>query len=557
MLIHVGICLQTALVKNVTHDEIWHLPVGLRNLRDGDPGVERLNPPLTRMWAAIPLWLGGARLDAEVAGMACGKEFVAANPDTFSAWYRRGRLFNILFSLVAGTLLFALGERLFGTRCALLALLLYSTCPNIIAYASIVTPDIGLMCGFVATFWALWRWMDRRTWLRAAALGLILGLTQATKFTAILLYPLLLGILLLQFRWRDSSRPADEGAPFFDRGDGRQICLQLLVIAAVSLATLAAAYRFQGLGRPLGSFAFLSPEMQTVQELFAFAPGLPVPLPENYLLGLDEQRSIMKSPHPVYLDGQWSVSGFRSYYLKTLLYKLPHALQLLFVVALLATALGRCGPRRMRDTLSLLLPAAALLGVASFESMQLGMRYVLPALPLLMIVAGRCAAIWEGASARARRVALAAGLALCGFSLRHHPNHLAYFNELAGGPVGGRHHLLDSNLDWGQDLILVQQYIESRGLRSMGLAYFGTLHPQALGIDFTLPPSWGPQPGIYAVSVNYVMGRPHVVTRPDGTSRSVDFQEWGYFREMTPVTTLGGSIDIYEVPPAGAGSGRD
>ncbi len=94
--------------------------------------------------------------------------------------------------------------------------------------------------------------------------------------------------------------------------------------------------------------------------------------------------------------------------------------------------------------------------------------------------------------------------------LLSHPFELAAFNLLAGGPDGGRYHLVDSNLDWGQDLGTLAKWMQQEQVDSIGLAYFGTVDPAAVGIHFREPPST-PQPGLYAISVNFVMGRPHVI----------------------------------------------
>jgi hypothetical protein len=255
----------------------------------------------------------------------------------------------------------------------------------------------------------------------------------------------------------------------------------------------------------------------------------------------------MESPHPVFLDGEWSLTGFRDYYWKTLLYKLPHLTQLLLITGLLALLLRNIRQARGEALLFILAPSLLLLLIATGEGMQLGIRYVLPVLPLLLMAAGASACGLQGMPAPLRRGAWLVIAVLSLLALRHQPDHLAYFNELAGGPIGGREHLLDSNLDWGQDLYQVPAAMRSHKLQRIGLAYFGTVAPQLLGIEFDVPPSWEPVAGWYAVSVNYVMGRPHVLTQGDGTSRGTDFQEFGYFRFFQPVTCLGGSIDVYHL----------
>jgi hypothetical protein len=203
-------------------------------------------------------------------------------------------------------------------------------------------------------------------------------------------------------------------------------------------------------------------------------------------------------------------------------------------------------------------PSAAIWGSASALGMQLGFRYVLPSLPLLYLAAGLPVAwLWRHHRAAVRWVG---GLCLLALSLglRHHPAHLAYFNEWAGGPEGGRRYLADSNIDWGQDLLALKAWLNEHNIDRVGLAYFGMVPPGELGFDYDLPPSrttvnrfGSPPAGWYAVSVNFVLGRPHTIRLPDGTIRGVGYQEYGYFRGLKPVTTLGGSIDIYQVDPPG------
>ena len=110
---------------------------------------------------------------------------------------------------------------------------------------------------------------------------------------------------------------------------------------------------------------------------------------------------------------------------------------------------------------------------------------------------------------------------------------------------------------WGQDLHLVRDFMDEQQLDTIGLAYFGTLPPDALGIDYTVPPeltrktapNWSLPPGWYAVSVNFVMGRPHLVRQPDGSASPVDIHAFAYFQKLEPVARLGYSIDVYHVSP--------
>lgn len=537
LLLQFGFCLHAALSLTVTHDEIWHLPVGLRNLREARFDIETVNPPLTRMWGAVPLAIGGVSIDPDITGQDVGRKFVEDHPDNFQKWYGWGRAFHLVWPLATGIAVYLWSRRLWGSRAALLSLLLYVTCPNVIGYSSVVTPDAGAMFGFVATLLAALWWADRPNWRRATVCGILLGIALATKFTSLLLIPIIFLIVAI----RSVFMAQQSGL----RGAG-MVVSHLGLIALCSWFLLTLSYRMDGVTTPLAQLDFQSSGMKGIQSFFSSLPSLPILLPRDYLLGIDEQRRVMAGLHPVFLNGQWSLEGFRSYFVYALAYKTPHLLQLLTLLSLISILRWRRGVR-WGDVATILLTLMLLLVSAGLESLQLGVRYVLMVFPLLAILAGGAMIVLNRLAPRAQIAGLAAMgvLALC--SLRFAPNHLAYFNEWAGGPVGGRSHLIDSNLDWGQNLHDLKREMKKRGLDSIGLAYFGTVPPAVLGIDYELPPSRSPQPGTYAVSVNFVMGRPHGVTLADGSSRPVDFEEFGYFRFFEPIKTLGGSIDLYEI----------
>ena len=60
---------------------------------------------------------------------------------------------------------------------------------------------------------------------------------------------------------------------------------------------------------------------------------------------------------------------------------------------------------------------------------------------------------------------------------------LAYFNEVAGAHP--ERILVDSDLDWGQDLHRLRDTLQSRGIDSVTMAYFGSAAPGLYGIPVT------------------------------------------------------------------------
>ena len=155
-------------------------------------------------------------------------------------------------------------------------------------------------------------------------------------------------------------------------------------------------------------------------------------------------------------------------------------------------------------------------------------------------------AVWKFAQRpNWRRGALAFWMML---SVRYHPHHLAYFNELAGGPLGGRKHLLDSNLDWGQDLQGLKKYLDAQHFGEIGVAYFGGIRPELIGIAHHSVPAHIPEPGIYAISASFSEGRPLLIYRRNG-ALDFDFYAFSYFSfsEFKPIAQIGYSIDVFNL----------
>jgi hypothetical protein len=178
---------------------------------------------------------------------------------------------------------------------------------------------------------------------------------------------------------------------------------------------------------------------------------------------------------------------------------------------------------------------------------------------------------------------LAAGLGVC-LSLTAlqsalvYPSYLASFNWISGGPDRGSEHLIDSNLDWGQDLVGLQRWVaEHRPGQKIGLAYFGQINPNIFewrGEKFdwflapALPGTLGPtslvpnpklvgpakrlEPGLYAASASIVRGLRWRFYDPGDLQPgwSADKGAFGYFAELTPVANVGHSIFIYDVTEA-------
>jgi hypothetical protein len=150
-----------------------------------------------------------------------------------------------------------------------------------------------------------------------------------------------------------------------------------------------------------------------------------------------------------------------------------------------------------------------------------------------------------------------------------YPHSLSYFNELAGGPNNGHAHLLDSNIDWGQDLLFLRDWMNNHPeSEPLTLAYYGLFDPSAVGFEYQVPTSMlrdtesidaktTLESGWYAVSVHILRGGDAAIPLPDGTWRSLSRDACSQLRAIEPVAKAGYSIYIIHLPqPAVPTSGQ-
>jgi hypothetical protein len=212
-------------------------------------------------------------------------------------------------------------------------------------------------------------------------------------------------------------------------------------------------------------------------------------LPEAFIFGFAhaEMKSHVRG---TFLLGNYSNTGFHSYFFDAFLLKTPLPALLLIITALVLSLL-RCGKRRLAP-IFLLVPAGLYFLVAVTSHLNLGVRHLLPIYPFLYVLAGGLVLELDRWRRTARIVAMVVVVVAIAVSSRivffpSHglkwqtvaPHYLAYFNELAGGPANGFKELVDSNLDWGQDLKNLKLWLDAHDIKGpIYLCYFGMADPR-------------------------------------------------------------------------------
>jgi 4-amino-4-deoxy-L-arabinose transferase-like glycosyltransferase len=369
-------------------------------------------------------------------------------------------------------LVFTAARSRYGTAAGLFALALVALDPTFVAHAGVVHTDVGAAAGFLGTVLAWDAARRRPTPLRVGVAGVALGLALATKFSAVLLVPILLLQSLFAARREPAPGRAVAGAVGRLAAAGVVALLVILAVYAPLTARMNPEHQravihemVAGRGAPALSGAIES--LVTVSRPLAhYAGGLASVIRQNSVGGGVN-----------YLNGRASVEGFPSYFFVAFLLK--STLAFLVVTGLVIAAFLKRPGRFAEEGRLFLLPVAVLFLASIGSAYNIGIRHMLPVYPFLALagaaVFGRVA---EAAATTAKRRATATALALLpalsGWELlRIHPHELSYFNAFAGGPERGRESLTDSNVDWGLDLKRLAAELARRGIRDPTVVYFG------------------------------------------------------------------------------------
>ena len=403
-----GLALTSAVQKSPTMDEQNHIARGAAYLGTGDPRLSVEHPPLVNVLSALPAHL---LLDLRL-------------PITW-------------LGLVLVSLVFRWAAARFGPWGGLLAAAFCALDPNLLAHTRLSTTDVGGACLAFLAAYALWRALQRPSWLRVLGSGVAFGLALGAKLSNLLFAPLFALALLV-------------GALVGGRGWLTRAVRNLALLALVVLLGLLVVW---------GSYGF---RVGPVEENGPLVPAPP------YLKGIRAILDFSTAGRPAYLWGQYSHQGWWYYFPVAFMVKTPLPT---LAALLVATCLTLRRPRR--DDVLLLIPPLAYFGVSMTSNLNIGYRHLLPMLPFLAVHIARLTQLplhHSTSSTHLQRIvplALAAWLTIN--TLTIHPHFLAFFNSVGGGPEEGWRILVDSNIDWGQDLKGLRDWMKREGVERVRL----------------------------------------------------------------------------------------
>lgn len=514
-----------------TWDEAGHLTAGYIYLKTGSLAFYTDHPPLRAVFALPLLFFKGLRLNQSHETWRQQNKtdfatvFLYTNPYHPDRLLLAGRLVAIALTLLFGLVLAIWSRRHFGDAAALFALLLFAFDPNLIAHGRYIATDMLSAFTFFLTVIAWGAFLERPGALRLAGAGAALGLALAAKFSAVLLGPVL--VLLFLIRWWQGKIPL------------RRLVPSLAGAGAVALAVLVICYwpetrDWQG-QKPLAEVVdTTTPAGRT---LAAVAGTLHIPA-HPYLVGLYEVARHNSEGHEAYLLGQTSHSGWWYYFPVVFAVKTPLAVLLLLAGVAVSLAILRPNLRAARFEWYLLaVPALFYFAISMTSAINIGVRHLLSVYPLLY-------ALLAAAVVQSRRgpwIAAALALLLAIESAAIYPHYLAFFNAASGGPSNGPKYLVDSNIDWGQDVKKLRSWLAGRGAKEACMSYFGNTGVEFYGIHMLyLPAAWETDARRdldcwAAISVTTLMD---VYMQPGRSA---------WLRKLEPAAKVGYSIYVYDL----------
>ncbi|HSS20904.1 MAG TPA: glycosyltransferase family 39 protein [Pyrinomonadaceae bacterium] len=534
--------------KSITNDEIVHIPAGYYHLVAGDFQLNNEHPPLVKMWAALPLLLVQPEEPAPPTSEAENfmqrtwgfhERFWQANETRFQAVTFWPRAMMVPITLALGLLIFVFTRRLFGDTAAMIAVGMYTLEPTVLAHGRIVHTDVPSALVYLLFFFALRRYHEAPGLKRAVTLGIVCALALLTKFSMLIIVPVL-GVYLLGrlfINWRAARRRSG----VLVHGGLMAFLILLLVNAAYYFkhpVLEASDVRWVQLKSP-AIFAFVTTTVRVLSKI----------IPTYYLFGVYNIELHNHYGHATSLLGQYNDLGWWYYFPVAFALKTTIPFLLIAVVALAWTA-WRLAKRDSRFVW-IAVPVAVYLAISLTSHINIGVRHFLPVFPFLFIAGGALLAKLLRAQ---RAVGIAVLFVVFGFmgfeAARTFPDYTPYMNQLASAHPHW-YYLSDSNVEWGDDVNALAAYLKVRNETRVSAALAGGWSTLSrYGVDYVdmvaIPPDQTPETRYVAIGAAFLNGS--IIPGDENVVGRRSFERTNLFaryRNRKPEAVFGNSIYLF------------
>ncbi len=562
----------------LTFDELAHLPAGYSYLTQKDYRLNPEHPPLVKDLAAIPLLFLDLNFPEESSSWQegsqgkwwvqfnFGSEFLYRSGNDADKIIFWGKIPMILLLIFLGWFLFRWARKLGSNKTALLVLTIFSFSPTFIAHGGLVTTDVAAALGAVLTIYYYLKFLKNPNKKNIIIAGIVLGISLLFKFSLILLFPLLAAITLVFAGLKEGS---------FIKNTLKYVILAMVVVVIGVLGVIWPVYQYHILDYP--------PDLQFKEtEAFLITTTIPKSLINlnlqmvknpilrplsQYSLGLLMATNRTTTGNTTYFLGMVSAAGWWFYFPIVYFLKVPLALHILILISIFSSAailkpFWQTPFSRLKEWIKnhfaefTMMVFLLIYWITSMTgSLNIGIRHLLPSFPFIYLLV--CLGInnWLKGIKKAPSRKVAAGfvsILLLWYvisSLMVFPHYLSYFNESVGGAKNGYRYVVDSNLDWGQDLKRLKSWMNSKGINSIYIDHFGGgdldyyLKDRHTRWQGTNSPNDFPKGNYLAVSASQLQGGRGIPA--SDYDRSTDFYMW--LNDYKPVKIIGNSIFIYYI----------
>ena len=571
----------------VTVDESPHITAGYSYLRFQDFRLNPEHPPLVKDIAAFPLLFKNLNFPLESPAWTdlvngqwdMGPQFlydVGNDPDKVIFW---GRMGPILITLLFGWFVFKWSRELFGNSWALITLFFFAFSPTIMAHGRLVTTDVPAAFAFFLAIYFYIKLLKAPSVKNLLAMAVIFAIAQLTKFSLVTLLVFLPAITLL---WIICTQKSINP---FKKDTLKGIFLwklRFLAMFGISVVLITAVYQFHVLNYPVDmqirdiAHILVDDRFSAIRDALIWTADKPVLRAfGHYALGVTMVFLRVSGGNTAYFLGEVSNNAWPHYFPVVFALKEPFAILLLVLLSFMLWLKNIFGLRKkirqLPDIVRNNFDEIAILAFLVFYwtisitgNLNLGVRHIIPTLPFMyMLISGQLrrwvryntnfvsisniksvihilrqlAVMTISGTGKVIVISILLGMNAISF-IGIYPHYIAYFNTIAGGPNNGYKYVVDSNLDWGQDLRRLKQFVEDNNIESIKVDYFGGGNIKYYLGDKAIV--WhadkGETTGWIAVSASYYQ-----------TSRAYPNVSYEWLDKYEPEAKIGYSIFVFHI----------
>lgn len=559
-------------------DEIPHIGAGYSYIAKGDFRLNPEHPPLAKDLAGISLKIAGIKdgpafesrfWQKDINGQwEFGRRLIFSSGNDAVQLARFAKIPEFIFFILSAIIIFVWSRKLYGYLASLMAIFLFSFSPTIIAHSRFVTTDVPALFGILIGSFFFIHFLEKPTWKNFWMAGLVFGVAQLTKFSVFLLAPFFLGLAVIY------------GLLVIERFKIRNTIIltakTALIIVVGYIFVVWPVYYFHTWNYP--------PERQRTDTVYLLGsygnrliPDRVIELSDkpiirglaHYATGLlmVTQRSI--GGNDTYFMGEVRNTAWPQYFPIVYFLKEPLPFWGLVIMIMLSLSLrvktlkpktliinGLNWSKNHFAELAMLLWLAAYWYASIRANLNIGVRHLIPVYGFTFILLSG-ALVKICTSITSKKLLTACYILMAVFfgwylfeNLSVYPYYLTYFNQVAGGPSGGYRYVVDSNLDWGQDVKRLADWVDKNNIQKISLDYFGWadqtyyLGNKLVWISagrYKNPKEFlaeNPNGGYIAVSASFFQGS---LQNPETS--------YAWLNNFKPVTVIGNSIFVWYIPP--------